>query len=330
MKAIRFDTKQCASVVDIPKPEPASGNVVIRVTSAGVCGSDISALTGTHLFRVPPLISGHEGGGVIEAVGADIEHISVADRVVIDPQRPCGSCDYCARGDYHLCATKTMLGVAQWDGCFAEFVEVPAYCCIPAPANVGDEYLALAEPIAVAAHAVRQLGARRFNRTLVLGGGTIGSLITRVLSDKGADVTVSEPREFLAEKLISLGANRVVIPEDLAEFKYDAIFIAAGVPALIEVAMAHLAPGGAIVQVAVFKNPVELHVGELQVREQALLGTAMYTKEDFKTALDLLSRYPNIPEILVSKIVDLETAAKKITEMGKHGPGNTLKLLMKP
>lgn len=332
MRGIRFETDGTAHVVELPKPSPGPDEVVVRVTSTGVCGSDLSALRGTHLFRVPPLISGHEAGGVVDSVGADVHDYQPGDRVVIDPQKPCGECALCQSGKYHLCPSKLMLGVAEWDGSFADFVALPAYTLIPAPDAVADEHLALAEPLAVAAHAVRQLGDRELGNCLVLGGGTIGSLITRVLADRGATVTVCEPRAFLAEVLQGLGATEVVTSTDELdpERRFESIFIAAGVPALVDAAFAALAQGGAVVQVAVFKDAQPVHIGQLQVREQALLGTAMYQRSDFMTALEIMARHSDIPERIVSRITSLEEGAELITKMAAEGPGDILKLVMVP
>lgn len=330
MKGIKFETDGNAHVVDMPIPYPGPNEVVIRVTSTGVCGSDLAALRGNHLFRKPPLISGHEVGGFVHAIGEAVTGFSKCDRVVVDPQKPCGSCGLCQSGKYHLCPKKLMLGVAEWDGSFAHYVNVPAHTLIHAPDSIAEEYLALAEPIAVAAHAVKQLDNRLQDEALILGGGTIGGLITRVLSAKGTRTTVSEPREFLAKKLHALGAETVTRPGELANELFDAVFVAADVPSLFVDAFKHLKPGGAIVQVAVFNKEVPIHVGKLQVAEQAILGTAMYQKEDFQTALELLTRYPSIPDILVSDIVGLEEGAEIITRMAAEGPGDILKLVIRP
>ncbi|WP_054952695.1 zinc-dependent alcohol dehydrogenase [Flaviflexus massiliensis] len=331
MRAIKFDTNREATVVEIERPEPRPGQVVVRVTSTGVCGSDLSALSGHHLFRKPPLISGHEAGGIIDAVGEGVDGFDIGDRVVIDPQKPCGECDFCERGLYHLCPQKVMLGVAEWDGSFADFVEVPAYTLIPAPDGVADEHLALAEPIAVAAHAVRQLAEKSYQTALVLGGGTIGSLITRVLSDNGVVVTVSEPREFLHPKLKDLGASTVAVPGEIEpESKFDVVFIVASIAQLVQTALDHLKPGGSIVQVAVFNEEVPIHIGKLQVAEQSFHGTAMYQKEDFARALELLAKYADLPDLLISKITSLEEGAPLITGMAKKGPGEILKLILVP
>ncbi|GAB3297564.1 zinc-dependent alcohol dehydrogenase [Pseudoclavibacter terrae] len=332
MRAIRFDESGKAQVVDIPKPLAGRGEVVVQVTSTGVCGSDLAALRGTHPFRVPPLISGHEAGGRIAEIGPGVDGLALGDRVVIDPQRSCGECALCTGGRYHLCASKQMLGIAEWDGSFAEFTAVPASTVIPAPDGVADEHLALAEPIAVAAHAVAQLGDRERTRSLVLGGGTIGALVARVVRDSGAEVLdVIEPRSHVHPMLESLGATGVHTPDaELESHSYDAVFVAAGVPALLERAFAAVAPGGAIVQVAVFGKPVPVPVGELQVREIALLGTAMYTKTDFTTALDVLDRHPGLADAIVSRTTSLEEGAEITTRMAADGPGDIVKLVMVP
>ena len=332
MRAIRFETSGTAHVVDIPRPVPGPGEVLVAVTSTGVCGSDLAALRGTHPFRVPPLISGHEAGGRVAEVGPGVDDVTVGDRVVIDPQRPCGACDLCGAGSYHLCASKQMLGIAEWDGSFAEHVVVPAYTLVPAPDDVADEHLALAEPVAVAAHAVAQLGERRRTRALVLGGGTIGALVTRVLADTGSEqVDVVEPREHVHPVLRSVGATAVHLPDDALEpGAYDAVFVAAGVPALVARAFDAVAPGGAIVQVAVFNQDVPVPVGRLQVREVALLGTAMYTKDDFRTALEVLGRHPDLADVLVSRTTSLEEGAAITTTMAAEGPGDVVKLVMVP
>ena len=334
MRGIRFEANGQAQVVPLSEPTPGPEDVVVRVTSTGVCGSDLSALAGTHIFRKPPLISGHEAGGVVHSVGEDVEGVRPGDRVVIDPQRVCGRCATCRSGRYHLCPSKQMLGISEWDGSFADLVAVPAYTLIPAPDGVWDEHLALAEPIAVAAHAVGRADLTHAARALVLGGGTIGSLIVRVLSDSGVPVVdVVEPREFLAPTLRTMGATSVFTPEEFAERGgdlYDTIFIAAGVPSLVDTAFDNVATGGTIVQVAVFKSGHEIPIGELQVKEVSFLGTAMYVRDDFVTALGVLERHPDLADLLVSRTVSLEVGADLITTMAAEGPGDILKLVLIP
>lgn len=334
MQAIEFAQDGTASVREIPKPTAGPGEAVIRVTSAGVCGSDISALHGTHPFRKPPLISGHEVGGIIDHIDPDIsDDLQAGTRVVVDPQWPCQTCDLCIRGDYHLCTDKTMLGVPTWPGGLADYVKVPAFTLVPAPEEVDTNLLSFAEPVAVAVHAVRRAGAlSNFRSALVLGGGTIGTLITAVLSAQAPElqVTVAEPREQMHDMLSLAGAASTVTDSDeLPGNAFDLVFLAAGVPSLLETAVSSAATGGTVVQVAVFKGSHPTPVGDLQIREITLLGTATYTKDDIAEALDVIVAKPELVGRMVTFTQDWVDAAHRITSIASNGPGGIMKLMVR-
>lgn len=334
MQAIEFAQDGTASAREIPRPSAGPGEAVVRVTSAGVCGSDISALHGTHPFRTPPMISGHEVGGIIDEIGPDAPAgLEVGTRVVIDPQWPCQTCDLCTRGDYHLCTNKTMLGVATWPGGLADFVKVPTFTLVPAPEGLDTSLLSFAEPVAVAVHAVRRAGSLEGVRNaLVLGGGTIGTLITAVLSTKAPDldITVAEPREHLHELLALGGASASVADSThLPATTFDLVFLAAGVPELIHTAVASAATGGTVVQVAVFGSAHPTPVGELQIREITMVGTATYTKVDIAEALEVIAAKPELVEAMVTFTEDWTDAAQRITAIASDGPGDVMKLIVR-
>ncbi|MFK5635882.1 MULTISPECIES: zinc-binding dehydrogenase [unclassified Ornithinimicrobium] len=318
----------------MPRPTAGPGEAVVRVTSAGVCGSDISALHGTHPFRKPPLISGHEVGGVIEEIGPDApEPLKVGARVVIDPQWPCQTCELCVRGDYHLCTDKTMLGVPTWPGGLADLVKVPTFTLVPAPDSLDSSLLSFAEPVAVAVHAVRragQLGGVR--KALVLGGGTIGTLITAVLSTQAPhlDITVAEPRRPLHDLLSTAGATTTVEDaEQLPGSTYDLVFLAAGVPSLVGTAVKSAATGGTVVQVAVFGSAHPTPIGDLQIREITMTGTATYTKDDIAAALQVIEAKPDLVQRMVTFTEDWTDAARLITKFAAEGPGDVMKLIVR-
>lgn len=334
MQAIEFRPDGTAHVRELPVPQPGPGEAVVKVTSAGVCGSDISALHGTHPFRKPPLISGHEVGGTIAAIGPDgPDGFAVGDPVVVDPQWPCQDCALCARGDYHLCARKTMLGVASWPGGLADYVKVPAFTLVPAPAELDPALLSFAEPTAVAIHAVRKAGdLARYGSVLVLGGGTIGTLITAALSTEAPhlDLTVVEPREQLHELLGLAGAHTTVAGTDaVLPASYDLVFIAAGVPELVEASVVSAATGGTIVQVAVFGAPQPTRVGEMQIREITMIGTATYTKADIADALPVALAKRSLVDAMVTFTDTWDDAARQITSIAQDGPGDVMKLIVR-
>lgn len=334
MRAIKVNEARVAVLVEREIPEPSATDVVVRVTSAGICGSDIAVLHATHPFRIPPLITGHEVGGAVAAVGEECSLVSVGDKVIIDPQRACGSCEFCLSGRYHLCSEKQMLGISEWDGALADYVKVPETCVIKAPVDIDERFLSVAEPIAVAAHAVEQILYRGPERVLILGGGTIGALILRVLKHHEVEhVDVSEPRTTTHELLRKFGVQRIFDPVEIGRSDsggYDVVFIAAGVPDLFDAAFDVVQQGGAIVQVAVFKDKVSIPVGEIQTRELAMHGTAMYTKDDFRTALEIMVADPSIATDLVTDIESLDTAADVLNRVAQEGMGSSVKIVMVP
>ena len=161
------------SLNEVRKPRPGSGEVLVRVHSTGVCGTDlhIDAWTASYHFITPslPVTIGHEFSGVIEAHGPDLpaDALSVGQLVAVRPSVTCGRCDACLRGDFDACATRRGIGVAR-DGGFAEYVAVPLRNCVPIPQDVDPEIAALAEPLTVSYEAVRtggvQAGASRCSR----------------------------------------------------------------------------------------------------------------------------------------------------------------------
>lgn len=331
MRAIRFETTGQAHVVDIPRPTPGPGEALVRVGAAGVCGSDLAALRGKHPFRFPPLISGHEAGGWVESLGDGVDGLAVGDLVAIEPQRACGQCELCGSGQYHLCRRKQMLGIAEWDGAFAELVLVPANTLVVVPPELGPATAALIEPLAVACRAVGHLEGISGGTFLVLGGGTIGAYITLVLKHEGAArVVVREPREGNHALLRGVGADEVLLPDEGDAGGYDGAFVAAGVPALLDDALAAVRPAGTVVQVAIFNAPVPVDVGRLQIDEKRLQGTAVYTRDDFVRAIEVAGANREKVDSVVSHRLSLEAGAELITAMARDGGGSVMKLLVDP
>lgn len=173
-------------VRDIPVPEPADGEALIRVKAAGVCASDV------HLYHdrfphVPPLVLGHEFCGVVETVGSGVENVSPAELVVAENNPlACGACPVCRDGYPNLCTAKRAMGFKS-DGCFAEYISVPSHLLHKVPDTVSVHAAALSEPLAVAIHAVDdRCGIKDGDSVVVLGPGAIGLLCAQVARAVGA------------------------------------------------------------------------------------------------------------------------------------------------
>src|SRR6185503_12145807 len=167
---------------------PGAGEAVIRVESAGLCGTDYRIWNGDRAVAYPRVM-GHELVGRVLALGSGVSGLSLGGKVAIEPNYSCGTCPLCREGNKNLCLSRTTVGI-DVDGCFAEVARVPERCCWPAPAGVADEDLLMTEPLAVVVRAVARTTVRAGESAAVVGGGTLGLLALQVLRGRGARVLV--------------------------------------------------------------------------------------------------------------------------------------------
>jgi L-iditol 2-dehydrogenase len=186
MRAVRLQAVGRIEAVEVPDPVPSTGEVLIRVQAAGICGTD------RHLFKgefpcTPPVTLGHEFAGEVIATGQGVT-LPLGTRVTCDPNIACGTCDQCLRGRVNLCARNIAIGIHR-DGGFADLAVIPAHRAIPVP-NLHPHHAAFAEPLACTLHGV-DLGAPvPGERVIVLGGGVIGLLAVQLARNAGAEVTL--------------------------------------------------------------------------------------------------------------------------------------------
>jgi 2-desacetyl-2-hydroxyethyl bacteriochlorophyllide A dehydrogenase len=191
-------------------PVPGSGEVLIKVKSVGLCGSDFNVYLGTHPFACYPRIPGHEvSGKVAESHSGDFGR---GDRVCIEPYFNCGICYPCRRGVKNCCENNRTMGV-QRDGALCEYVAVPSDKVFKSERNLGYEELALVEPISIGAHAVKRSGLSSVDRALVIGVGPIGLGVVQIAKLMGSKVTVSDMNQSRLDLAELLGADHTVNPE---------------------------------------------------------------------------------------------------------------------
>ncbi len=284
-----------------PVPEARPGEVVIRVRRAGVCGSDLHYFT--HGYCGPfvptrPFILGHELVGEVEAVVpagtqslASATSLPLGARVVVNPARACGFCEYCKNGRGNLCRKTIMLGSASTtpptDGAFCRFVVVRADQCHPVPARMDDSLAAMMEPLAVAVHAVKRAGNVSGRSVLVTGGGPIGLLVAMTARAYGATaVVLSEVVRARREQALTFGVDAVLDPAatdlaqqvtDLTGDGFDVAFEASGAPPALRQAFDLVRPGGTIVQIGTIGTAdVPFPANQVMVREIQFLGSFRY------------------------------------------------------
>ncbi len=183
MKAYVVKENGILEYTDVAAPQIKEDEVLVKVMSTGICGSDIPRIynNGAYFY---PLICGHEFSGVVENVGVGADPKLKGKRVGVFPLLPCHNCDQCRRGKYELCRKYGYLGSRQ-DGGFAEYVAVPAWNLIEIPEGVGFDAGAMMEPMCVAVHAMRRVQISKDDRIVVFGAGTIGLFMLTFLLEAG-------------------------------------------------------------------------------------------------------------------------------------------------
>ena len=170
-----------------PIPEPGPSEVRIKMKAVGICGSDVSLYQGHRPDLAFPLIIGHEGLGYVDKLGEGVSTHLLGDRVVIEPNYPCGQCDFCWQGRSNICANKRIIGVLE-TGCFAEYAVVPARFAWQMPDAISDDDAVVIEPTAVALHTLYSSPARPGDTIAVVGLGAIGLLVTHLAQKMGYKV----------------------------------------------------------------------------------------------------------------------------------------------
>ncbi len=217
MRAVRLYGPHDLRVDDVSEPrQPADGEVLIRVTAVGICGSDLHTYEDGRIGDTTvkePLVLGHEFGGEILAVGADAldgegHPLHVGQRVAVDPATPCNRCEMCEKGHPNLCRRLHFCGLWPDDGALQERMICSARICFPVPDAISDAATALLEPLGVALHAVDLGKIKVANSVAVLGCGPIGLLIMRLAQISGAEpIYAFDYHPWRVEKAKAWGAT---------------------------------------------------------------------------------------------------------------------------
>jgi 2-desacetyl-2-hydroxyethyl bacteriochlorophyllide A dehydrogenase len=279
-------------------PAPGPGQVLIRMSVVGICGSDIHASHGRHPFVPLPYHPGHEVVGTIDAAGEGVD-IPLGTRVVVEPILACGRCKYCLDGRYNLCATMAFFGCTAPTGGMADLFVLPADRVVAIPDQLSDLQAALIEPLSTPVHAVRLAGPDLTGRTVaILGAGTIGLLTLAAARHAGAGrIAVTDTLPAKRDLAGKLGADSVhdaaapgladAIRADLGT-SADVVFDCVAVQQTINQAIAIALNGGTVVVVGVPAAPVTVPLPEVQDLQVRIQGSATYTRDDFRQAIAML------------------------------------------
>jgi threonine dehydrogenase-like Zn-dependent dehydrogenase len=194
-------------ITDLPDPTPLDHQVVVRVDTCGICGTDLHVLDGDYGVVRYPVIPGHEFAGTVVAAGRAVRDLAVGTAVAVDPMDHCDACDRCRAGWTNMCLRGGGLGTTA-PGALAEYVAVTAARCEPLPAGVGFATASLVEPLSCVLHGVDRLGPVLGEQALVLGAGPIGLMMAGLLARSGAEVDVVDRNPDRLPAATAFGAGR--------------------------------------------------------------------------------------------------------------------------
>lgn len=279
MRAVRLHAVNDLRVEDIAPPlPPKPGEVTVRVHAAGICGSDLhNYRTGAWISRAPS-VAGHEFSGTVSAIGEGVDHVALGDRVIVDSRWTCGLCPSCREGFTQTCEHLGFLGEVI-DGGFAEAVTLPARNVIPAPGGVPDRHLAMAEPLAVALHALRRLTAPQGAPVVITGCGPIGGLVALLASRAEHPVSVIDRNAARAELVAQATGGHVIGVADLSAARFHHAVETTGNDAVLRALVAGVAGCSTIALVGIGRAAPVLDPVTLVEREITLAGCHAYGDE---------------------------------------------------
>jgi len=327
MKAVRLHGKGDLRVEDVPlPPSPEPGWVNFDVTAAGICGSDLhNYRTGQWISRSPST-PGHEVVGRISAIGAGVTGFAVGDRIVADSRFWCGECAACRAGNHHLCAKLGFVGEVC-DGGFAEAAALPQRLLLRVPDALHDEVAVLAEPVAVAIHAVKRLRPDPAASVLIAGCGPIGGLAALVLADRGhRDIRIADRN---TDRVIRVAEVTGAKPMSLEQTeKVGFALEATGNIAVLRTLLGMVDAGGAIALVGISHGSLDLDPNILVEREIDIIGCHAF-RDELPEAISLLSRCADRARQLIDRGIGLAEVPQAYERL-LAGQATGLKTVVRP
>jgi 2-desacetyl-2-hydroxyethyl bacteriochlorophyllide A dehydrogenase len=298
---------------EMPLRDPQPDEVLIKIHTAAICGSDLHLFKGKHPSVTLPSAVGHELAGEVAAIGREVTGFSIGDRVTVEPVIACGTCHYCQKGDYHLCQIISFQ-YRKGQGSFAEYFYAPQHRTYKLPDSLSYDEGALIEPLSVALHAVKKSGISIGQSSAVIGAGAIGLLVSMLLKNlTGIKPLVADVNDFRVQKAMDFGAQGIFTGrgEDLLQIVkgktnnlgVEHAFEAVGMEATLVQALQVIRKGGKVTLLGIFeeqypKIPINLFVQ----REISLAGSQGYSW-DFQDSLNLVDQGQiNLSELITTRL----------------------------
>lgn len=341
MRALLLTGSKQLEIADLPRPELGPRDVLVRVHSCGICGSDVHGFDLSTGRRIPPLVMGHEAAGFVAEAGAEVRNWREGDRVTFDSTVSCGSCFFCDSGRVNLCDHRQVLGVSCGDyrrhGAFAEYVAVPENILYRLPDSLAFEQAAMIEAVSVAVHAVSRTPVHPADTAVVVGSGMIGLLVIQALRAAGCGriiaVDIDEAKLRMAARL---GAGVTANPSQAVSLAAectsgrgaDIAIEAVGATAPIKTAIACLRKGGALTLVGNISPNVELPLQAVVTRELQLNGSCASAGE-YPACMEMMVRGAIRVDEMITARAPLESGPQWFERLYNREP-NLMKVILQP
>jgi 2-desacetyl-2-hydroxyethyl bacteriochlorophyllide A dehydrogenase len=335
MRAAYYEGMETIRIGDCLPVEPGPGQVQIRVSHCGICGTDLHIFHGKMDRRVHlPQVMGHEMAGTVTAAGAGVADFKPGDRVTVRPLDACGQCPACRAGHSHICQRLKFIGIDS-PGAFQGLWTVPARTLHRLPDALSFALGALIEPVAVACHDVRLGEVKPGEFAVVEGGGPIGVLIALVARAAGARVLLTEVNPFRLKLAAELGLEALdprsadlpaVVEHMTGGAGADVVFEVTGTVQGAEMMTRLPRTRGRMVVVAIFSEPPKVDLFRFFWRELRLIGVRVYEPEDFENAISLAAGGRLPLERLITDIRPLARLESAFRDMERGG--EVMKILM--
>jgi L-gulonate 5-dehydrogenase len=336
MKAIRFAKPWDVACVEVEKPVPKENEALIRVTAAGICGSDIGAFRGTNGLVSYPRIIGHELTGVVESIPEHNKNdIKVGDRVVVDPYLYCGHCYPCSIGRTNCCTNLHVLGV-HVDGGMSEYYCHPADMLIKVPDDLTDIQAAMAEPLTISLHGIHRGGLKVGEYCAIIGAGPIGLVAGMVAQAYGGHVIlldlVQERLDFAKslgiEYTINSGTEDAIkrIREITNGVMAQQVMECSGANAAIRSTLDYVSNAGRITLTGWPKKETSLPTDMITRKEVDIRG-ARTSAGEFPEALKLIETKEVDMMKILTKTISIDEVPDTIRDIEKN-PGKYMKVVI--
>ncbi|WP_167605696.1 zinc-binding alcohol dehydrogenase family protein [Maribellus sediminis] len=337
MKAIEITEAGEMQLVERALPQPASGEILLKLKYVGFCGSDLSTYLGKNPLVQYPRVPGHEISAVIEEIGENVpDTFSVGQLVTVVPYTNCGQCSSCKKKRFNACRYNQTLGV-QRDGAMAEYISVPWQKVLKDEA-LSDLQLALVEPLTVGFHAIDNGKVTDIDTVMVFGCGMIGSGAIIRAKLRGATVIAVDIDDSKLEVAKELGATYTInskdqnLHEELEKITNGdgptVVIEAAGNPITYKAAIEEVAFAGRVVCIGYAGSEISFSTKLWVQKELEIMGSRNANPSDFEAVMKYLRESDLDESLLVSRIVDPEDAPETMKEWSE-APGKILKILVK-